>query len=192
MNQPQLNPEQTQKQLDQAQKQIEELKGIMNQAGGSPSTPQKPLSSMMVQTDDSIAPTTDLHPFTTTSTIGQLKECMDGNAFMILLDLYNWAQKWDAMNEGQLEWDDSVMRMMFYPFIGFGNNPRLWAVVAEKVHTAVSIFAPMWMRDPVYRSANKMAWLMLSHVATILSAQSMGHDGQNRAIDILSKGFVEK
>lgn len=131
----------------------------------------------------------DLHPFTPTSTIGQLKECMDGNAFMILLDLYNWAQKWDAMYANKLEWDDSAMRMMFYPFIGFGNNPRLWAVVAEKVHTAVSIFAPMWMRDKVYREANSMSWLMLSHVATILAAQSMGHDGQNKAIDVLAKGF---
>lgn len=153
-----------------------------------PMTPQKPASTMMKDAD---AGAPQIHPFSSGSTIGQLKECMDGNAFMILLDLYNWAQKWDAMAENSLEWDDSAMRMMFYPFIGFGNNPRLWAVVAEKVHTAVSIFAPMWMRDPVYREANKMSWLMLSHTATMLAAQSYGNDGQNKAIDILAQGFKE-
>lgn len=132
------------------------------------------------------------------STLGKISKCMEPNAFAILLDLVNWAKLWDQCylagtepDKHPMAWDDSTIRALMTPFIGFGNNPRLYAVVSDKVTALIGREMPLWLGDPAYRKANSMVWCVLQSLGPSLASSSHGFQGQQEVVKILSEGFAE-
>lgn len=155
----------------------------------------KPENKMMTQEIESTQPAPHAD-FGEHSTMGKLAKCMEPQAFTILIALVEWARLWDMLyNSNQqnvkAEWDDAVIRTLLTPFTGFGNNPRLWSVVAEKCTALVGREVPLWLGDPAYRKANSMVWCVLQSLAPSLAASSHGFNGQMEAVKVLSEGFTD-
>lgn len=131
------------------------------------------------------------------STLDQIRPYYDASAFQILLHLVLWARLWDQLyktdetQQVHVTWDDATVRVMLSPFVGFGNNPRLWTIVTQKVAALIGRETPLWLGDPAYRKANTMVWCVLQTVAPSLAAESTGLDGQNAVVGILAKGFID-
>lgn len=152
-----------------------------------------PKSTMMVTEKEppSAAPAFGEH-----STLGRISKSMEPNAFGILLDLVNWAKLWDqtyasADGDNVMTWDDSTIRALMTPFIGFGNNPRLYATVSDKVTALIGREMPLWLGDPAYRKSNTMVWCVLQSIAPSLASSSHGFTGQQEVVKILTEGFTE-
>jgi len=131
------------------------------------------------------------------TTLGKLSKAMEPNAFGVLIDLVNWAMLWDQIYESAedgnnvMKFDNATIRSMMAPFLGFGNNPRLWGVVAQTVTALVGRELPLWMGDPAYRKSHSMVWCILQSVAPSLAASSHGYNGQMAVVEILKEGFKQ-
>lgn len=154
----------------------------------------RPKSQMMVQ--EPVTQEQQAHQdFGKDSTLGKIGAVMGASEFGILIDLVTWARLWDGIymssDKGKLliEWDDATIRALMFPFIGFGNNPRLYNVVSDKVNALIGRELPLWLGDPNYRKANSMVWCVLQSLAPTLAN---GYTAQQEIVRILSEGFNDQ